>query len=105
MVNTGVSVVVQMSEILNWLSWRSSLNGSSYFGKTVSNPFDSVNIPKSIMQTFLPVEELGSHEIGTQCFRVLAGSLPPPLGLSEDGSWVLSTSGKNTVATEDEKLP
>lgn len=103
MVNTGVSVVVQMSEILNWLSWRSSLNGSSYFGKTVSSPFDSVNIPKSIMQTFLPVEELGSQEIGTQCF--LAGSLPPPLGFSKDGSWVLSTSGKNTVATEDEKLP
>lgn len=72
MVNTRVSVVVQMSEILDWLSWRSSLNGSSYFGKIVSSPFDSVNIHKSIMQTFLPVEELGSHEIGTQCFRVLA---------------------------------
>lgn len=57
MVNARVSMVVQMSEILNWLSWRSSLNGSSYFGKIVSSPFDSVNIHKSIVQTFLPVEE------------------------------------------------
>lgn len=65
MVNTRVFVVVQMSEIRKWLSWRSSLNGSSYFGKIVSSPFDSVNIHKSIMQTFLPVEESGSHQIGT----------------------------------------
>lgn len=65
MVNTRVFVVVQMSEILKWLSWRSSLNGSSYFGKIVSSPFDSVNIHKSITQTFLPVEESGSHQIGT----------------------------------------
>lgn len=72
MVDTRVSVVVQMSEILNRLSWRSSLNGSSYFGKIVSSPFDSVNIHKSIMQTFLPGGELASHEMGTQCFRVLA---------------------------------
>lgn len=63
MVNTRMSVVMQMSEILNWLSRRSSLNGSSYFEKIVSNPFDSVNIHKNIMQTFPPVEESGSHQI------------------------------------------
>lgn len=57
MVNTRVSVVMQMSEILNWLSRRSSLIGSSYFGKIVSSPFDSVNIHKDIMQTFPLVEE------------------------------------------------
>lgn len=30
--------------------------------------------------------------------------MPPPLGLPKDGSWVLSTFGKITVAAEDEKL-
>lgn len=30
--------------------------------------------------------------------------MPSPLGLSEDGSWLLSTFGEITVATEDEKL-
>lgn len=84
MVNTRVSVVRQMSEILNWLSRRSSLNGSSYFGKIVSSPFDSVNIHKNIMQTFPSVEESGSHQIHLLYFS-LGKVTPPPLGLSEDG--------------------
>lgn len=63
MVNTRVSVAMQMSEILNWLSRTSSLNGSSYFGKIVSSSFESVDIRKNIMQTFPPVEESGIHQI------------------------------------------
>lgn len=30
--------------------------------------------------------------------------MPPPLALSKDGSWVLSTLGKISDAAEDEKL-
>lgn len=72
MVNTRVSVVMQMSEIVNWLSRRRSLNGSGYFGKIVSNPFDSVNVHKNIMQPFPPAEESGSHHIDSWYFSVLA---------------------------------
>jgi len=63
MVNTRVSVVTQMSEILKYLSWRSSLDVSSYFEKIVSSSFESVNIHKSIKQTFPPVEESGIHRM------------------------------------------